>query len=304
MLSGNYKPYLRRSYLSDSSIKGLQVNQSNLFVNSFPLLSSGDGAAHLTLQSLATWVTVSHYSGDPVNSTVYAYETGKNVYWGVSSDGGNYIFRGRNLLVQEGVLGIGSLRGVFDVGKDGPIFLSSSPNGGSSQTVYLSGHVYLAPYSTGNVSYLQARRQNDAGSTELQLRTLNNGSITEAIRINSVGNVGIGTTDPQGYRLAVNGNAIFAKVKVKDPANWPDYVFQKNYLLRPLSEIEQFIQQYLHLPDVPAAAEVEKNGLDLGDNQSVLLKKIEELTLYLIEQDKKLERLEREMDEFKKGKHP
>jgi len=126
---------------------------------------------------------------------------------------------------------------------------------------------------------------------------------TTDLYVGGDGNIGIGTNDTKGYRFAVNGDAIFAKVKVKDPMNWPDYVFQKNYLLPPLNEVEQFIQQYQHLPDVPSAPEVQKKGLDLGDNQSVLLKKIEELTLYLIEQDKKLERLEREMDEFKKGKH-
>lgn len=102
--------------------------------------------------------------------------------------------------------------------------------------------------------------------------------------------IGIGTTDTKGYKLAVNGSAVFTLVKVIPPSTpWPDYVFHKTYKLRPLSEVEQFIQQNHHLPEVPSAAEVEKNGLDLGKNQAVLLKKIEELTLYTIEQNKKLE---------------
>jgi predicted RNase H-like nuclease (RuvC/YqgF family) len=67
--------------------------------------------------------------------------------------------------------------------------------------------------------------------------------------------------------------------------------------------VEKFIQQYQHLPDVPSAPDVQKNGLDLGDNQSLLLKKIEELTLYLIEQDKKLEQLQQEINELKKRKN-
>ena len=99
------------------------------------------------------------------------------------------------------------------------------------------------------------------------------------------GNVAIGTTDGKGYKLAVNGNAIFNKVVVK-PYPWSDYVFHANYRLRPLSEVEQYIKQYHHLPEVPSAEEVEKNGLDVGDNQAMLLKKIEELTLYVIEQNK------------------
>jgi hypothetical protein len=101
------------------------------------------------------------------------------------------------------------------------------------------------------------------------------------------GNVGIGTPVPKA-KLAVNGDMLAHKLKVT-LTNWPDYVFQKNYRLRPLSEVERFIQLNKHLPDVPAAAEVEKDGLDVGGNQAVLLKKIEELTLYLIAQNKKLD---------------
>jgi hypothetical protein len=106
------------------------------------------------------------------------------------------------------------------------------------------------------------------------------------------GNVGIGTTNPQGYKLAVNGDAIFTKVKVKEYGSWADYVFEPNYKLPSLKEVEQFIKQHKHLPEVPSAGEVEKNGLDLGDNQAVLLKKIEELILYAIESDKKNKKLE------------
>lgn len=102
------------------------------------------------------------------------------------------------------------------------------------------------------------------------------------------GNVSIGTSDAKGYKLAVAGNAIFTKVVVK-AFPFADYVFHTNYRLRPLSEVEQYIKQYGHLPEVPTAEEVEKNGLDVGDNQVTLLKKIEELTLYVIEQNKKLE---------------
>lgn len=112
------------------------------------------------------------------------------------------------------------------------------------------------------------------------------------------GNVAIGTDDTKGYRLAVNGDAIFTKVKVKPIGNWPDYVFQSTYRLRPLSELEQFIQQHHHLPEVASAEEVAQNGLDVGDSQATLLKKIEELTLYVIEQNKKLEMQDQKLQQL------
>jgi hypothetical protein len=115
------------------------------------------------------------------------------------------------------------------------------------------------------------------------------GFYSSELTISGGGNVGIGTmkiNDPN-YRLFVEKGIRTRKVKV-DQAAWPDFVFHPGYRVRPLSEIEQFIQQHQHLPDVPSAAEVEKEGLDLGDNQATLLKKIEELTLYVIEQNKQM----------------
>lgn len=110
----------------------------------------------------------------------------------------------------------------------------------------------------------------------------------ELVRFTSNG-VAIGTTSTHGYKFAVNGDALFTKVKVLSYGSWPDYVFLRNYKLRPLKDLESYIKENNHLPEVPSASEVEKNGLDLGDNQASLLKKIEELTLYIIDQDKKLD---------------
>lgn len=116
------------------------------------------------------------------------------------------------------------------------------------------------------------------------------------------GKLSIGTTSlPTDYKLAVGGNIIAEKVRVKlQSSGWPDYVFDKKYKLPSLREIELFIQQHQHLPGVPSAAEVEKEGIDLGDNQAVLLKKIEELTLHLIELSKKVDQLSEENKVMKK----
>jgi hypothetical protein len=109
------------------------------------------------------------------------------------------------------------------------------------------------------------------------------------------GNVGIGTSQiPAGYKLAVDGKIICEEVKVKLSSNWPDYVFKHDYKLMPLSELKKFINDKNHLPDIPSADEVEMEGNSIGDMQSKLLLKIEELTLYLVQQHEKLEKLENE----------
>jgi hypothetical protein len=108
--------------------------------------------------------------------------------------------------------------------------------------------------------------------------------------ITNDGRVGIGVSDPpSNFKLAVAGKVIADELKVKPHASgWPDYVFKPQYQLMPLSQVEDFIKEKGHLPEVPSAKEVENEGIALGANQALLLKKIEELTLYLIEKDRQL----------------
>lgn len=99
------------------------------------------------------------------------------------------------------------------------------------------------------------------------------------------GKLGIGAKPLSTNVLVVKGDALFTKVKVKDFVNWPDYVFADDYQLRSLQEVKQFIAQYKHLPEVPSAAAIAKEGIDVSETQAVLLKKIEELTLYLLQHE-------------------
>lgn len=104
------------------------------------------------------------------------------------------------------------------------------------------------------------------------------------------GNVGIGITNPTN-KLDVNGTIHSKEVKV-DLNNWPDYVFKKEYVLPTLEEVEKHINNNGHLENIPNEQEIMKNGLNLGEINAKLLQKIEELTLHLIQQNKKIINLE------------
>lgn len=114
------------------------------------------------------------------------------------------------------------------------------------------------------------------------------------------GNLGIGTLDPKGYKLAVAGNMIAESIKVKLQNAWPDYVFSKSYLLPTLQETEKHIKENGHLPGIPSANEVKTNGIDLGEMNAKLLQKIEELTLHLIEKDKQITELQKLTEKVRK----
>jgi hypothetical protein len=116
-----------------------------------------------------------------------------------------------------------------------------------------------------------------------------NNTYTNGLAITPTGEIGIGTSAPGPYKLAVAGTIGARKIKVTLADPWADFVFEKDYNLPTLPEVEQFIQKNKHLPGVPSAKEVEKNGLDIGGTQAILLQKIEELTLYVIQQQKEIE---------------
>lgn len=118
--------------------------------------------------------------------------------------------------------------------------------------------------------------------------------------INEHGKVGIGTTSPDQL-LTVNGT-IHSKSVVVDLSVVPDYVFKPTYKLPNLAYLKNYINKNSHLPEVPCEAEIKKNGLDVGEMNAVLLKKVEELTLYMIEKDKQIKHLQTQVKELQKHK--
>lgn len=113
------------------------------------------------------------------------------------------------------------------------------------------------------------------------------------------GNVAIGTTVNPAYRLAVAGNVVAEEVRVALQANWPDYVFEADYELPSLATVERHIKSKKHLINIPSALEIEKRGIALGDMDARLLRKIEELTLYAIAQEKQIQKLREQNDKLK-----
>jgi len=108
--------------------------------------------------------------------------------------------------------------------------------------------------------------------------------------VQGTGNVGIGKKLPS-HKLEVNGT-IRAKEVVVENSGWPDYVFEPDYALPTLEDIDAHIREKGHLPGVPAAEEVDSAGQSLGQTQRLMMQKIEELTLYAIEKDRRVNQLE------------
>jgi hypothetical protein len=117
------------------------------------------------------------------------------------------------------------------------------------------------------------------------------------------------TNAATGYELSVNGQIACEEVLVQNDASWPDYVFTDEYNLLSLGEVEAHIKEFGYLPNVPSALDIEKNGIKLGEMQTTFMEKIEELTLYTIEQAKQIEKqsqlieaMQQEIREMKAGK--
>lgn len=117
----------------------------------------------------------------------------------------------------------------------------------------------------------------------------------------SAGNVAVGTTTvPDGFQMAVDGKLITEEVKVQLSGDWPDYVLAKGYELPTLQQVEEHIKEKGHLINIPSASEVEANGMELGDMNKLLLEKIEELTLYILQQERQQKRLDQKTRQLEK----
>lgn len=198
----------------------------------------------------------------------------------------------------SGGVGIGTLSplGLLQVGAKsigyGSIVMNDAGNSTALASIDLyGGYTKWATFSSDNLTGKVVVGNMQAYPFSLQT----NG--TDRLYIDAEGKIGIGVSLPSeklsvAGNVAVNGVISTRKIIVKQ-VGWSDYVFQKGYKLKSISSLEKFINENGHLPDVPSAKEVEEKGISVGDNQALLLKKIEELTLYIIQQQKEIEALKK-----------
>jgi hypothetical protein len=185
--------------------------------------------------------------------------------------------------------------GYFEGGYGGTIGIARGGN--YTGTVYgVQGHATGAGVGTRVGTYGTA-----TGGTTNWAGYFDNGNVymRNDLRIGSGAIAGAA-----GYKVAIDGKMIVEEVRVKLSQNWPDYVFASDYDLTPLDEVEMHIQEHQHLPGIPSAAQVETEGQLVGQMQVKMMEKIEELTLYIIDLNKRLEGVEKENQLLKNQLHP
>ena len=206
---------------------------------------------------------------------------------------GQWSANGSNVYYNDGRIGIGtsSPQAKLDIW---------DPN--SQNTLKLNGPTWstLTHDSIGNYSMYQSNgsvvhrfdSDNNDGESYIAFQR-HTGAFIMTIKATSGGQVGIGTTKPTRL-LSVNGTVLAKEVLVTSAAQyWPDYVFEDNYNLMSLKDLNEFIKDNKHLPGIPSEKSIETNGISVGEMQRLQMEKIEELTLHAIHQESKISELER-----------
>lgn len=213
---------------------------------------------------------LNYSAGDPLNSSLYLRTNNIN----------------RLTISDSGKIGIGTINPdtKFHIEGTSSTYSRIANSGGDTRLTF--GAV------TGRNIIYSHTFSGEAQTFKLQVNNENN------FVINTNGSIGIGTMTTGSHKLAIEGS-IGAREIVVETDTWSDFVFDKDYELKDLNEVENFIQENNHLPDIPSEKEVLENGVALGEMDAKLLQKIEELTLYMIEQNKIMKAQNEEIQKLK-----
>jgi hypothetical protein len=238
-------------------------------------------------------------------NTYYGYNTGRGIttgsyntviganVTGLSSSLSNHIIiadgQGNQRIDIDGSgnVGIGTTTPTAQLHTTGTVLFAGLPANSSPTNVIVSD-------GSGHIGYEAVSSFSGGGSSSWATSGSNINNANTGVVI--IGTVPSPLFSDANLKLAVNGD-IYSQKVVVTATGWADYVFDPRYKLTPLQNLEAYVVKNKHLPDMPSTAEVEKDGIDLGTNQTVLLKKVEELTLYAIEQNKKSEEQQKLIDD-------
>ncbi len=273
---GNYGTYY--GYNAGQSATG----ENNIYVGTFAGQNSGTGRFNV---AIGTNALNTNTTGQ--NNVMIGTSAGAN-----NGVGGDNVFLGafagnKNNSGYDNVM-LGATAGANIVGNRNILIGRATGNALTSGT----GNIFIG-YQAGALL--------DNISNKLYIQNSNDTEKPLIYGDFQTGQVGIETSYvPGAYKLAVNGDVIAEEIQVMERIHWPDYVFDDDYNLLSLPELETKIESLGHLPGVPSAEEVNENGHALGKMDAILLEKVEELTLHLIDMNKNMERLNQENKLLKK----
>lgn len=250
------------TFMGDSSGLGLTTGSNNLILGA--KATSGNGSYNTVLGANAS------IAPNKVNSTAIGY----NAYCASS----NAIVLGSGAYV-----GIGSSKPIVNLDVEGEVLARKRVTLGGYQKDPTTTPTWSIDNYTNMFRVFRQDNIYTPGFTHFS--------------ITNDGRVLIGTLDTTraiDYKLVVNGKAICNELRVQNTSNWPDFVFDESYSLMPISKLSNYLKINKHLPNIPSAKEVETNqNVDVGEMQKMLLQKIEELTLYIINLEDRLQKIEK-----------
>lgn len=183
----------------------------------------------------------------------------------------------------------------FSINNIGNATLGSSAEGGLLTTDGGYTGMVLKTAGITRLSVVAAGVNPEITGTGTGILRIRNNSDGIYMYSNGKISIGGGGAVATGYVVSVEGKLIATEVTSLPFGSWPDYVFAEDYKLKPLSEVKKYIDQHKHLPGIPAAAEIEKNGVQLGDMSKRLMEKVEELTLYILQLQEQIDELKKEL---------